>query len=140
MQVLGIGPDWLLIWLVSWSLNRSLLDSAIAGVVLGAIQDGLTTDYPSRILVYGAIGLLTARLHQQRYIKEEPIAVVLIVFFMTLLAEGAIALQYYLQNIRPAGDLWLDYQQIALTSAVLGSLWSPLLYYPLREWWRVARE
>jgi rod shape-determining protein MreD len=140
MQILGVGPNWLLIWLVSWSLNRSFLDSVIAGLVLGAIQDGLTTAYPSHIMMYGLVGLLSARLHQQRYIKEEPIAVVLIVFLMTLIANFSIALQYYLQGSRSPAELWLDFQRIALTSAVLSSLWSPVLYYPLQQWWRFVRE
>lgn len=140
MEILGIGPNWLLIWLVSWSLNRSILDSVVAGLVLGAIGDGLTTDYPSHIMVFGFIGFLTAKIHQQRYLKEELISVVLLVFGMTLLSEAFIALQYYLQGTRSPAALWVDYQRIALTSAVLSSLWSPVLYYPLHHWWRQLRE
>jgi rod shape-determining protein MreD len=140
MEILGIGPSWLLIWLVSWCLNRSLLDSVVAGLAIGAIQDGLTSHYPSHVLVFGLIGFLTARLHQQRYIKEELIAVVLIVFLMTLLAQALIALQYYRQGGRSIAELGVDYQRIALTSAVLSSLWTPLVYYPLHQWWRQFQE
>jgi rod shape-determining protein MreD len=136
MEILGIAPNWLLIWLVSWSLNRSFLDSVVAGLVIGAIQDSLTSNYPSHIMVFGLIGFLTSRLHRQRYVKEELIAVVLIVFVMTLIADGAIALQYYLQGGKNLTDLWVDYQRIALTSALLSSLWTPLVYYPLHQWWR----
>lgn len=136
MEILGIAPNWLLIWLVSWSLNRSCLDSVVAGLAIGAIQDSLTSNYPSHIMVFGLIGLLTSRLHRQRYVKEELIAVVLIVFVMTLIADGALAFQYYLQGGKNLADLWLDYQRIGLTSALLSSLWTPLLYYPLQQWWR----
>jgi len=113
MEILGIAPNWLLIWLVSWSLNRSCLDSVVAGLALGAIQDSLTSNYPSHIMVFGLIGFLTSRLHRQRYVKEELIAVVLIVFVMTLIADGAIAFQYYLQGGKNLADLWIDYQRIA---------------------------
>ena len=136
MEILGIAPNWLLIWLVSWSLNRSCLDSVVAGLAIGTIQDSLTSNYPSHIMVFGLIGLLTSRLHRQRYVKEELIAVVLIVFVMTLIADGAIAFQYYLQGGKNLADLWFDYQRIGLTSALLSSLWTPLLYYPLQQWWR----
>ncbi|CCH95016.1 conserved membrane hypothetical protein [Microcystis aeruginosa PCC 9432] len=136
MEILGIAPNWLLIWLVSWSLNRSCLDSVVAGLAIGAIQDSLTSNYPSHIMVFGLIGFLTSRLHRQRYLKEELIAVVLIVFVMTLIADGAIAFQYYLQGGKNLADLWFDYQRIGLTSALLSSLWTPLLYYPLQQWWR----
>ena len=136
MEILGIAPNWLLIWLVSWSLNRSCLDSVVAGLALGAIQDSLTSNYPSHIMVFGLIGFLTSRLHRQRYVKEELIAVVLIVFVMTLIADGAIAFQYYLQGGKNLPDLWLDYQRLGLTSALLSSLWTPLVYYPLQQWWR----
>ena len=87
-------------------------------------------------MVFGLIGFLTSRLHRQRYLKEELIAVVLIVFVMTLIADGAIAFQYYLQGGKNLADLWFDYQRIGLTSALLSSLWTPLLYYPLQQWWR----
>ncbi|REJ38652.1 rod shape-determining protein MreD [Microcystis ichthyoblabe FBCC-A1114] len=136
MEILGIAPNWLLIWLVSWSLNRSCLDSVVAGLAIGTIQDSLTSNYPSHIMVFGLIGFLTSRLHRQRYVKEELIAVVLIVFVMTLIADGAIAFQYYLQGGKNLADLWFDYQRIGLTSALLSSLWTPLLYYPLQQWWR----
>ncbi|MFM2377991.1 MAG: hypothetical protein RLZZ143_567 [Cyanobacteriota bacterium] len=136
MEILGIAPNWLLIWLVSWSLNRSCLDSVVAGLAVGAIQDSLTSNYPSHIMVFGLIGFLTSRLHRQRYLKEELIAVVLIVFVMTLIANGAIAFQYYLQGGKNLADLWIDYQRIALTAALLSSLWTPLVYYPLQQWWR----
>ncbi|MFM6633008.1 MAG: rod shape-determining protein MreD, partial [Microcystis panniformis] len=50
--------------------------------------------------------------------------------------DGAIAFQYYLQGGKNLADLWLDYQRIGLTSALLSSLWTPLVYYPLQQWWR----
>lgn len=32
-------------------------------------------------------------------------------------------------------DVWIYHQSIALSTAILTSLWAPLLYYPLNRWW-----
>jgi len=32
-------------------------------------------------------------------------------------------------------DIWIYHQSIALSTAILTSLWAPLLYYPLNRWW-----
>jgi hypothetical protein len=32
-------------------------------------------------------------------------------------------------------DIWMQHQRIALSSAILSSLWAPALYYPLNRWW-----
>ncbi len=136
MELMGIGPNWLLIWLVTFSAKRSVFQGVSAGLILGLIQDSLSSPYPSHITSFVLIGFLTARLHKQRYIKEELIAVVLVVFLMTLLAEMILAIQYYVRNPTSIEDLWLDYQRIALASALLSSLWTPSIYYPLHQWWK----
>jgi hypothetical protein len=34
-----------------------------------------------------------------------------------------------------AADLWPHLQRVALSSAIISSLWTPLLYVPLNYWW-----
>lgn len=143
MELLGIGPDWLLIWTVTWSLKRTALQGMLAGLALGMIQDGTISapaSGPSHVLSLVLVGFLSAKLQKQRYIKEDFISVALIVFVMTIIAESAIALQHILHQIRKPADIWTDYQRIALSSAILSSLWAPVLYYPLNCWWEFYRE
>ncbi|MGK7872160.1 MAG: rod shape-determining protein MreD [Xenococcaceae cyanobacterium] len=135
MELLGIGPNWLLIWVVTWSLKRTVFQGVIAGVALGLIQDGMTSSYPSHIFSLVLVGILTARIQKQRYIQEDFISVALIVFAMAVVAETVTAIQYCIQGIRNIGDIWIDHQRIALSSAILSSLWAPVLYYPLNRWW-----
>jgi hypothetical protein len=33
-------------------------------------------------------------------------------------------------------NVWTLQQRIALSSAILSSLWSPAIYFPLSRWWR----
>ena len=47
MDILGVGPNWLLIWVVVWSISRTPLDGAIAGITLGLLQDSLTAPFPT---------------------------------------------------------------------------------------------
>jgi len=135
MELLGIGPNWLLIWVIVWSLKRKALKAMLGGLVLGLIQDGMTSSHPSHVLIYVFIGWLTSQLYQHRYIKEDPITVVLIVFFLVLLGDLPIAAQYFFSGMSSLETLSQNYQKIALSSAVLSSLWAPVLYYPLSRWW-----
>ncbi|MBF2021712.1 MAG: rod shape-determining protein MreD [Hydrococcus sp. C42_A2020_068] len=138
MELLGIAPSWLLIWTVSWSLKRSVFQGILAGLALGMIQDGMTSapaSGPSHVLSLVLVGFLTAKLQKQRYLKEDFISVALIVFAMSIVAEAAIAVQHILHHIRAPEEIWLDYQRISLSSAILSSLWAPVLYYPLNRWW-----
>ncbi len=135
MELLGIGPNWFLIWVIIWSLKRKWFRAVQAGIVLGLIQDGMTSAYPSHVLVYGLIAWLTSQLYERRYVKEDPITVVLVVFLMTLLGDLLIAAQYFLEGNISLEVLGKNYQKIALSSAVLSSLWAPVLYYPLNSWW-----
>lgn len=143
MELAGIGPNWLLIWVVAWSVHRTVLQGALAGLALGLIQDGMTAPHPTHALSLVLVGVLTARLQKQRYIEEDFISVALIVFAMAVLAETAIAIQFSLQGIRGAApqafrtlaEIWTYHQRIALSSAILSSLWAPVIYYPLKRWW-----
>lgn len=135
MELLGIGPHWLLIWVVVWSLRRSSLQGTVAGMALGWVQDGLSSTYPSHLLSLGLVGFLTARLPKTRYLQENFVALALVTFLMAGLAEGITAIQLVTEGSRPLEELWQDYQRIALSTALLSSLWAPALAYPLNCWW-----
>jgi rod shape-determining protein MreD len=142
MELLGIAPNWLLIWVVAWSLKRSAFQGVLAGVVLGLIQDGMTSPYPgltapfpSHMFSLAMVGFLTGRIQKQRYIQEDFISVALIVFGMAVIGETVTAIQYSLIGDRTLAEIWNDHQRIALSSAILSSLWAPVVYYPLNRWW-----
>jgi rod shape-determining protein MreD len=138
MELLGVGPNWFLIGVVIWSLKHKVLSSIIAGLTMGLLQDSMSSRYPSHVVVLVLVGFITARL--QRHIKEDLITIVLLVFILTLVAEATIALQYALMELRPIEEIWLDYQRIALSSAMLSSLWTPAFYYPLNAWWEKLQQ
>jgi rod shape-determining protein MreD len=141
MELISIAPNWLMMWVVAWSVKRSVWDGMVAGIALGAIQDGLSGSHmPSHIFSLVAVGVLTALLQKQRYIQEEVVSIAIITFVMTGIAEAVTAIQYILQTRTSFADIasspiWLRYQQVALASAILSSLWMPVLYYPLNSWW-----
>lgn len=146
MELLGIAPNWLLIWVVAWSVKRTVVQGAIAGFVLGLLQDGMTSPHPTHTLSLALVGIMTARLHKQRYIQEDFISVAIIVFGMAMLAEALTTLQFSFLSNSEAGinkfavtnfvQLWKEHQRIALASAILSSLWAPVVYYPLNRWWQ----
>lgn len=144
MELLGVGPNWLLIWVVAWSVNRTMFEGALAGLVLGLLQDGMTAPSPTHAVSLIIVGVLTARLQKQRYIQEDFISIALIVFGMAVLAETMTAVQFSLQAFKTSnpnlGSIWLYHQQIALASAILSSLWAPAVYYPLNRWWEQMAE
>ncbi|MEM6835911.1 MAG: rod shape-determining protein MreD [Cyanobacteria bacterium P01_C01_bin.120] len=142
MVLLGVRPSWLLIWLVAWSVQRTGAEGAISGLILGLIHDGLTGFFPTHTVGLTLVGFLTARIQKQRFIQEDFISVAIIVFGMTVIAQTAMALQLSVhQLISPASpyprlpEIWLQHQRIALSSAILSSLWAPAIYYPLSRWW-----
>ena len=135
MELAGIGPNWLLIWVVAWSVKRTMFQGAMAGLILGLLQDGMTAPFPTHTVSLVVIGVLTARLQKQRYIDEDFISVALIVFGMAVLAETVTAIQFSLQGGRSLIEIWTYHQFIALSSAILSSLWAPVVYFPLNRWW-----
>jgi rod shape-determining protein MreD len=136
MELAGIGPNWLLIWVVAWSVKRTVFQGAIAGLVLGLIQDGMTAHNPTHILSLMLVGVLTARLQKERYLKEDFISVALITFAMAVVGETVTAVQYSIQGSRSLVEIWTYHQLIALGSAVLSSMWAPIIYFPLNHWWQ----
>lgn len=135
MELLGIAPNWLLIWVVAWSLKRTAFQGALAGLALGLIQDGLTAPEPTHVLSLALVGILTGQIQKQRYIQEDFISVALIVFGMAVVGETVTALQYSFIGDRNLAEIWADHQRIALSSAILSSLWAPVVYFPLNRWW-----
>jgi rod shape-determining protein MreD len=146
MELANIAPNWLMMWVVAWSVKRSVWQGMVAGVALGAIQDGLSGSHqPSHVVSLVIVGVLTALLQKQRYIQEELASTAIITFFMSGIAEAITALQYIGQaHTNPAdissSSIWLRYQQVALASAILSSLWMPVLYYPLNRWWETVES
>jgi rod shape-determining protein MreD len=146
MDLLGVGPNWLLIWVVVWSISRTPLDGAIAGITLGLLQDSLTAHFPTHALGLAIAGILTARLQQRRFLQEDLISVALIVFGLAVITETAMAVQLSAQYLfgeeslyNSLGAIWQYHQRVALSSAILSSLWAPALYYPLKRWWEKFR-
>ena len=148
MALLSVSPNWLLIWVVAWSVKRKAFQGAIAGLVLGFLQDGMTSHSPTHALSLAIVGMLTALLQKQKYVKEDFISIALIVFGMAVLAETITAIQFSTQGLgigsvlphRPLDEIWTYHQRIALSSAILSSLWAPVVYYPLNRWWEMVNR
>jgi rod shape-determining protein MreD len=135
MELAGIAPNWLLIWVVTWSLKRHPRAGAMAGLLLGLLQDGLTSPDPTHAISLAIVGYLTARIQKQRFVQEDFISVALIVFGMAVVAETVMALQFTLQGGQSLAEIWQHHQLVALSSAILSSLWAPVLYFPLNRLW-----
>jgi rod shape-determining protein MreD len=150
MELAGIAPNWLLIWVVAWSIKRTVVQGAIAGVIVGLLQDGMTAPMPSHALSLALVGIVTACLHKQRYLQEDFISVALIVFVMAALAEVITAAQFsiwsaaisgkYTATASNFGEIWTYYQRVSLASAIVSSLWAPVVYYPLNRWWEKMKD
>jgi rod shape-determining protein MreD len=138
-ELAGIRPNWLLIWLVSWCLHGGIWNGLFAGLAVGWIQEAMMGNDPAVVVSFVVVGVLTALFRKQRFLREDFITIALIVFGMTLISETVIALQQSLFPFRAKEDLWLDYQRIALTSAIISSLWAPVLNYPLQRWFAAAK-
>ncbi|WP_096605416.1 rod shape-determining protein MreD [Calothrix sp. NIES-2100] len=136
MELLGIGPNWLLIWVVAWSVKRTVWSGLLAGIVLGLLQDGMTSPNPTHALSLGIVGMLTSLIQKQRFIEEDFISIALIVFAMAFVAETIFGLELSLMGDRKTEYIWTYYQRVALASAILSSLWAPVVYYPLNRWWQ----
>lgn len=141
MTILDVAPNWLLIWLVCWSLNRPVVVAVLAGIALGLVHDALTV--PAELAGHSfshcwgmaLAGGITALLQKQRYIYEDFISVGLIVFGMAVLAETVIAIQLSILGFDLV-QVWSHQQKITFISALLSSLWAPVLYFPLRSFWQ----
>jgi rod shape-determining protein MreD len=140
MELAGIGPNWLLIWVVAWSVKRSAFQGGMAGLLLGLLQDSMTAHSPTHALSLALVGILTARIRKERFIQEDFISIALIAFGMAVVAETVMAVQYTFQGDRSLVEIWSYHQLIALSSAILSSLWAPIVYFPLNQWWKRVSE
>jgi rod shape-determining protein MreD len=136
MELLGIGPNWLLIWVVSWSVKRTVFEGVLAGIVLGLLQDAMTAPDPTHAITLGIVGFLTGLIQKQRFIQEDFISIALIVFGMAIFSETIFGLQLTLMGDSKVEYIWAYYQRVTLASAILSSLWAPVVYYPLNLWWQ----
>ena len=135
MVLLETVPNWLLIWVVTWSVKRSPWQGLLAGIALGLIQDGLTVAQPTHAISLGIAGFLTSGIDRQRIIAEDFVSALLLVFVMAMMVETIFAGQLLLNGAWVPSELWFHLQRVALSSAVISSLWAPLVYVPLNYWW-----
>ncbi|MGD1919688.1 MAG: rod shape-determining protein MreD [Pleurocapsa sp.] len=140
IELLGTSPNWLLIWLIAWSLKKSIWQGAIAGLLIGWVYDAITLAVPSHTLAFIIVGICTARIQKQKYTGEDFISVAFVVFFMTILAETIFALQYLRIHWLSISQVLPKYQQTAIISAIITSLWSPIFYYPFNFWQRRIKQ
>ena len=140
MELLETNPNWLLIWLVSWTLGKTAGQGAIAGLIMGWIYDGITGIAPSHALPFVAVAVCTSKLQKQRYLGEDFISVAFIVFFMTLVCEAIFGFLYLRTYFFSLSLVWTKYQQVAIVSAIITSLWSPIFYYPFNLWQRRFKQ
>ena len=136
MELFGISPNWLLIWLITWSVRRSIWQAIIAGICVGWIYDALTIANPSHVLSFIVAGAITASLDKDKYLAENFVSVAILVFFMTIVVETIIAIQYFWLQIIPFNEVLYNYLKIVASSVVITSLWTPLIYIPLNKWWK----
>jgi rod shape-determining protein MreD len=152
MEILGVGPSWLVMWTIAWSLNRSIWHAAGAGIVLGLIQDGMTLPatatlgtFPTHTLSLTTVGVLVFWLHKRRYLDDTIFSVSIAAFLLTIVSEAITGWQYLLQiaiDRSPAASfdsfsyLWNTQSPVMLIAASLSGLWMPILYYPLKLWWQ----
>jgi rod shape-determining protein MreD len=152
MEILGVGPSWLVMWTIAWSLRRSIWHAATAGIVLGLIQDAMTFPttttlgtIPTHVLSLTIVGVLTFWLHKRRYVSDTILSVTIATFFLTIVSELISGLQYLFQitveqslaaSIDSFSYLWTNQSPAILIAAILSGLWMPILYYPLHLWWQ----
>ncbi len=137
LELFGVTPNWVLIWLVTWSIRRTLLQAVIGGLSCGLILDGLTRTQPSHILPLIVVAVLTVIIYKRiiKKIQEDFISVALIVFGMAIIVEIIRSLQIKAFGYFNLEQLWLHQQQVGLSTAILSSLWAPVIYLPLSRWW-----
>lgn len=147
MELLGISPNWLLIWVVAWSIKRkrTVLGAASMGLVLGFLQDAMTAPDPTHAVSLVVVAVLTVVLLKTwsipaDLVERDPIPIALIVFGMAVLAETVMGLQFLAMGDRALVEIWSDRQRVALCSAILSSLWAPVIYFPLNHLWEMTRN
>jgi rod shape-determining protein MreD len=107
------------------------------GGLLGLLQDGMTSPEPTHALSLAIVGWLTAKLQKQRFLQEDFISAAFVVFGMAVVSQTVMALQFSVwTNGQSLIKIWQYHQMVALSSAILSSLWAPVLYLPLTRLYR----
>jgi rod shape-determining protein MreD len=148
MEVLGIGPSWLVMWLVVWTLNRSFWSAVIAAAILGGIQDGMTiVDVGvggvtlSHIVSLVGVAATIKFLQKRQFVKNNLGGAIVLVVTMTIWSEVISGIQHLLDFAHlqfplgaglDLGTIWQIQSRTVLIAAILGSIWMPVLYYPLK--------
>ncbi|CAC5342879.1 MULTISPECIES: rod shape-determining protein MreD [Planktothrix] len=137
LELFGITPNWVLIWLVTWSIKRSFLQAMVGGLCCGLILDGLTVSSPSHVISLVIVSLLTVVIYKRiiKKIQEDFISVAVIVFGMAILVEAIRGFQLNSFGYSAIDELFRYQQRVALSTAILSSLWAPVIYLPLNRWW-----
>ena len=145
MELLGIGPNWPLIWVVAWSIRRKriLMEAIVGSIAVGFLQDAMTAPHPTHAFSLVVVGVLTIVLQKMRsippeIIEKDPIPIALIVFGMAVVAETVMAFQFSWSGQSNLGEIWTYHQRVALCSAILSSLWAPVIYFPLNRLWDIT--
>jgi rod shape-determining protein MreD len=152
MEILGVGPSWLVMWAIVWSLRGSLWHATGAGVVLGLIQDGMTFlpsvsvgTTPTHVVSLTTVSVLAFVLYKRRYVDDTIVSVSIATFLLTIISESIMGLQYLAQisnrqspafSLESSSYLWHDRLLVIPIAALLSSLWMPVLYYPLSLCWQ----
>lgn len=116
-------------------MKRDILQGLLGGIAVGLLQDSLTAPHPSHVIGLVVVGLIAGSIDKKRLVSEEFASVALIVFCMAALVEVIMALQLSWMGNWSFLDIWQRLPQTALSSAILSSLWTPVVYYPLNHWW-----
>ena len=115
------------------------------GLVLGFLQDAMTAPDPTHAVSLVVVGVLTVVLQKTwsipaDIVERDPIPIALIVFGMAVVAETVIGLQFFAMGDRALLEVWTYHQRVALCSAILSSLWAPVIYFPLNRLWEMTRN
>ena len=124
MELLGIGPNWVLMWVVAWSIKRkrTILGAAIMGLILGFLQDAMTAPHPSHAVSLVIVAVLTVVLLKTwsipaDIVEKDPIPIALIVFGMAMLAETVMGIQFFAMGDRALMEVSVYHQRVALRSS-----------------------
>lgn len=98
LSLLGVTPDWLLLGLVLWCQGRRWLTAILAGVLVGWLRDALVASpYPSHALGLALVAYATVWMGQRWTWTRSLVGLMLVTPLLTLVAEGAIALQFLIR-------------------------------------------
>ncbi|KFF41281.1 MAG: rod shape-determining protein MreD [Candidatus Atelocyanobacterium thalassa] len=134
IEVFGAKVNWILIWVIVWSIKRKILQGIVGGLVMGLIQDSLTLGTLSHIPSLVIVGALSSRFRRNYFFGSNLysfLSIIVLVFILSLVAQGILFLEYILREIYSFEYINIYHQSSILLSAILSSLLSPILHYPM---------